>query len=197
MRLLPALTATLLLAVPAPARAADEYAGGCGFDSVAPPGSDTYTGALYAVVVVPRATIMTVTCYVTVNGVEHANTRLTTGGIGLTAGARAIEFTARYDQAVGFCEFVELADQPGVVHGGCVPIEQPTQPPLELDDALEPVVHAIYPLYRFLVDGLDPAACPVLAGAAGTYGGVLTVRPDGDVHVGDEWVWNCPPYDAW
>ena len=182
MRLLPALAAALLLA-PAPAHAAD-YQGGCGYDGVRR--YDTFTGVLYATVAAPRAAVTTVTCYVVVDWVEQPHTRLMAGGIGVTVGTRAIEFTATDVQDVELCEFVEFADEPGVVHGQCGEGPSEPLPPQVVIDVLTPVFGTV-----------DATLCRVFAAQAGTYGDVLTIREHGDVYVDGELFWDCPPYEEW
>ena len=47
-----------------------------------------------------------------------------------------------------------------------------------------------------MMNYVDPTMCPVLASQAGTYG-LVVINAQGDVFVGGEPQWDCPPYDLW
>lgn len=40
---------------------------------------------------------------------------------------------------------------------------------------------------------VDGTVCPAFAARAPGVPGVVDIRPDGDVYVGGEWIWDCPP----
>ena len=67
--------------------------------------------------------------------------------------------------------------------------------PPDVQDELRPVVtDPAVGCVAGHVERCDEILCPHLAAQAPGHPPVLDIRPDGDVHVAGEWVWDCPPY---
>lgn len=179
----------------------DMVSGGCFFNTVSSAAvtGDVYDGVIgdWSVTTKDAApTGATVTCWVAVNGVEAPGTRFTYSGTGVQVGADPISYEAATGDIVTECELIVFAD--GVSDYGC-PIDHgdPQFPPQFVLDTIAGVLDAVT---EAEVTYVDPAVCPVLVAAAGSYPGGITVAPDGDVYVPDPYalglspVWDCPPY---
>lgn len=84
------------------------------------------------------------------------------------------------------------------------PPECPDHPVCAVEDVLPllpPPVRGVVDYVGCIVLGgpglcsFDYAVCPLLAALAPGVPGALDVRPDGDVYVGGEFFWDCPPYE--
>ncbi|MDQ1745760.1 MAG: hypothetical protein QOD07_23 [Frankiaceae bacterium] len=202
---LAALAAVVLaLVVPAGhAAAPDVMHGGCFVDTLSKSaaGSNENVGAIGADSVTttgdfPPAPIgATVTCWIEVNFVEAPGTRFHYSGFGAQAGIDPVSFVATDSDFVEGCESVRFAD--GTTDSGC-PIGggDPQIPPQFVLDWLNAVFDD---LTAAEIAYVDPAVCPALVAAAGSYGPV-TIGPDGDVFLPDPYdlgltpVYDCPPY---
>lgn len=163
----------LALAVPAHGASADEPAYGCTVRSVqqeAATGSEpTLIGLGWAV---HADAVVTITCSITVNGVETSRTPT---GIGYTLAATAGQLHVVADperDSVAVCATATVAGHPPVTYcydAGTSPV--PPRPVTELVDAA----------FDLVFTPVDAALCPVLGG---------------DVYVADVFVWDCPPYGS-
>jgi hypothetical protein len=193
-----ALSLAGIAAPPAGASTRDVTIGGCGWasaENLAAPGN--YSGVIYDHSTTEGKdglpTGATVTCKLQKNGIDLPDTTFSASGFGVQAGAAPISFTLTDSfDFVGTCQRTVYAD--GSVSDwwcddGNLVFYFPPRPfndvPQELDNVFEA--------------DLDPAACPVLAAHAGSYGPV-TIAADGDVSVPDPLdigvnpVYDCPPY---
>ncbi|MDQ1700520.1 MAG: hypothetical protein QOG34_2383 [Frankiaceae bacterium] len=204
------LASAVVVAVPSSAATTHNIRGGCGYDSVEVTPAGGYTGLMYEVSAttvggVGTAPIgATVTCWITVNGTEAPGTRHTYGdlnGPGVQAGADRISFTAQPHDFVNECQSVVYADNttsdPDFDCPAIAPIGFPPQPILDLANTIVRVAQsAVCNDERGEVCAL---LCPQLQRLAGDYG-PLTIAPDGDVVVVDQYdvgynpVFDCPPY---
>jgi len=94
------------------ADAGDTLHGGCGTNLTGVNGS--YSGSEYELSVSQHAdstlSTATVSCWITVNGVEVHATRLTAGGFGLQAGELSVGFTAASTDVIQLCQQVVFLD---------------------------------------------------------------------------------------
>lgn len=190
------------LALPPAANAvtADVIHGGCGYntDQNATLTGGQNAGTIYDLSVTttgdtpPRPIDATVSCWITVNGVQAPGTRFSYSGAGVQAGADHISFATTDGDRIDMCQSVAYAD--GTTD---------TQCPVPVDDSLPPqrVIDALNNAFGLLNDALvsfvDPVLCPVLVSLSGTYGPV-TIAADGDVYVPDPLgligpAYDCPP----
>jgi hypothetical protein len=167
----------------APARA-DQWKSGCGFDSVAPAGSDTYAGAAYGYAVFDDEATHTLRCVVFVNGGERDATPLSTGTRLLTSSG-PLHYTS------GAGDWVALyTEVDGVLQcNGCYDPQLPPQWVLDTIDTVNKASQDAEVAY------IDPLVCPALAALAPGVPGVLDITPAGDTTlVGVSPLWDCPPY---
>lgn len=183
-----------LLAFPAPAEAHPnyDYTGKCGFAAFSPvDGSSTWQGYVDVHVVataggLPAAVPISVDCVLYVDW-QPARTVLSASGTGAAAGAATLTFDAGPDDVVMLCPHVVVA---GETHTGCASGPGPQPFPPILIDLLDEVVRA---LNENVLMPLDEEMCPVLAAHA-PGSGTVVIKEDGDLYVGDQWIWDCPPY---
>lgn len=193
------------LAAPAAhAAGPNQVHGGCSFATTNAFG-DGYTGVLYEASVTttgdtpPQPIGATVTCWLTVNGVEAPGTRHTyadlPGVTGVQAGADTAAYYADDLDPVNVCEAVAFAD--GTTQEWCsVDVRDPI-PPQEVFDFVDGLVHYV----ECGDDGSDfcPIGCRFTKLLAGAYGPLL-ITPEGDVYVVDPLslglnpIYDCPPY---
>jgi hypothetical protein len=177
----------------------DTFTRGCGFDTssnAATNGQDQ--GKIYVLGLSQEASgtpsTATVDCWIDVNGVEQAGTRLSVTGTGLVAGQQDIQFASVTGDTVTECQQVTFADgSTWTAKDGNVGVDCPAA--IEITD--QPVID----LLNSILIQLDPVICSVLQKLAGNYAGVLVIDPTGDVTVNDPLgligkVYDCPPYDV-
>jgi hypothetical protein len=194
--------AACLLAAAAPAASAHpryHYRGGCGFHTISD-GSDspgtTWRGEADAVVVATfdeprtpaRTAPVTVACELYVDGMYVA-TPVVASGTGFAAGyAVPFEFTADPDSIVTLCDVVTVGGETHVDCGFSGGPPDPLLPPF--------VVDFLNATFAFVSAVTDDTVCAEFAAQDG--GPVdqppLDIRPEGDLYVGGEWFWDCPPY---
>ena len=165
--------------------------GGCSFvaatDAVA--GQGQMTGEMDIEAVVYSATdptdnpmTATFTCYIKVNGSTQPGAICTATGTVVVAGGCVITYTSNsVTDFVQLCQDVDYANTDYPDTSECFEASTFEIPP---------------PIFWEIVDG---AVCPILAMAAGTYGGpppipVIVITPEGDVYIDGEFVYDCPPY---
>jgi hypothetical protein len=189
------------LAPAATATGPDSTVGGCGFDSTTTPasGSTTQTGIIYDLSATHDFTGVpvgaTVSCKITVNGVDAPGTTFSYSGYGEQAGADQLSYTAGDADWITLCQRTVYADgsDTGWECQGGDPMPLPPQWFIDDLNFIFGVVNDVF------VWDVDPRLCPVLAAHAGTYG-PITIQPDGDVYVADPFalglnpVQDCPPY---
>lgn len=83
--------------------------------------------------------------------------------------------------------FPDLPPPVDVVVGGVLCLLGPS---LRSCDTVDPLLDYVF------VDTVDPVLCDVLDDLGPGEPGVVEVRDDGDVYVGGEWFWDCPPYGS-
>jgi hypothetical protein len=180
----------------------DRFFGGCFFTADPEPGTDVNVGvigdhlSLTSKRYVPPALIgATVTCWVEVNGVEAPGTRHTYGDPSspVQFGADPLTFTAGADDWVDLCETVVFAD--GTTQSGC-PLE--CTGVWDIERGCGVAIDLLNEVFATETGYVDPAVCPALVAAAGSYG-PITIALDGDVYLPDPlglWspVYDCPPY---
>jgi hypothetical protein len=190
------LSASLLAAPAAQATTADTIHGGCFDDTVSGPSNDgVATGVIGDLSVTTDSSGAligaTVTCWIEVDGAEAPNTRFSYSGPGVQAGSNPISYTSSSADRVTTCQAVAYAD--GSSEASCTPVTVVPIAPPECCDLVGTV-------FEILATYVDPAACPALAGLAGSYPGGITIGPDGDVYVPDPLglgvnpIYDCPPY---
>jgi hypothetical protein len=169
------------------AASADSIRGGCGYD-VEPTTGDSWSGVIFDVSATSDAAGLpesaTVTCWLTVNGVEAPSTRHSYGDVGgvrgVQAGAHSFAYNAGPEDNIGLCSTVQWAD--GSTDSECPAITSLEFPPQVVWDTYDTVSAAGQ---GAACDGsVNTCAvfCPVLASVSGTYGRV-TIGPDGDVYL--------------
>lgn len=201
--LVAALAAAGLAVPPAHAAQGSQVSGDCGFNAV---NQETLTGPddwrgevyLYAVLTHPDPAAgpvsASVTCYVMVDGVPQPGTRITMPATGAVAAAGVVRYQAREDQWVDLCMEVDfLSDDTPTEYIGCGSMTPPQLPPQEIVDLVNEVFDTVD---EVMIQVVDPFVCPGLGAHAGTYGPV-TVTQGGDVYVGTDLYWDCPPYEGW
>jgi hypothetical protein len=199
------------LALPPAAEAAtaDVIHGGCGYntDQNATLTGGQNAGIIYDLSVTttgdtpPLPIDATVTCWITVNGVEAPGTRFSYSGAGVQAGVDRISFARTDGDYVYLCRSVAFAD--GTTDAQCPPYGEPPFPPQPVSNLLDVTFGLVNDALRLandaIVSSVDPVVCPVLQKLTGTYGPV-TIGADGDVHIPDPIVlfngvaYDCPPY---
>lgn len=199
-----ALLAAIAVAPAAHADASDFMYGGCGFDSVVPSTGDTYSGWIEDRSVTttgygnPHLIGAAVTCWMAVNGVRVPGSTHTYGDIpgvpGVQAGSDPLTFTVGPDDFPVVCQQVRYVDgTTGWEDCLWQDLQLPSQHQALLRDHLLATASG-------LSEDIDPAVCPALAAAAGSYPGGVTIDPTGDTTVPDPlelWegpVYDCPPY---
>ncbi len=195
------LLASLLLAVvpAAPAAAGDaadlRFLRGCEFDTVA---QDTVTGGRYAGVLYAKVvaysvrpeqypvTVTSIGCELRVNGhtVLRSGTWPGAGPVGVVP-PEPIEFAAGDTDWVELCTLVDVVDGEGDAHHltRCPGATTLPMPPPWMADLVDDAFTLA-----------DAAACERFVAAAPYLPPPVTVGPDGDVYVGGELWWDCPPY---
>ena len=188
-----ALLPLAALAPPPAAADGDGYAGGCRWNAVQnafPPGSfgeeGHYHGGVQLAIVLESApgalTVAQVSCVLVAEGKPS---RVVLGPVGVT-GAGVAAAPASYTVPAGhryvtLCTAIEWAD------GRPDTFDCPSHTSIEVPP--RDVKEAAWTVSR----PLEAATCAVLGSQApGT--GPVEVTPEGDVHAGDEWVFDCPPY---
>jgi len=186
----------------------DAIRGGCAFWATNVVG-DSHAGLMYESSVtttgdpVPQPIGATVTCWITVNGIEAAGTRHTYGDVtdarGVQAGTDPVSFTARPGDFVDECQLVVFADNTttGPDCPADVGVGFPPQALLDLVNAVEnPVLDAACGDDRSQT--ICPIVCSYIRQFAGRYGPLL-ITTDGDVDVVNPWrdpvlipVYDCP-----
>jgi hypothetical protein len=191
--------AVLVMPGAAHADSPDVIFGGCGYTSQADPSDASTQIAVWdeSSVTTDRDGVpvdATVTCWAEIYGVEVPGSRFSYSGFAVQAGVDRFSYTASDLGWAYPCEQVTFADGTTQLWNcGEGPFYFPPRP---VDDALYVADNAITAAYMSVI---DPAVCPALVRAAGTYGPV-TIEPDGDVDVPDPldlWVgqfYDCPPY---
>jgi hypothetical protein len=178
-----AVAAVALLAAGVPAAHASPPRPGCGFETVAPAGSDTYDGAAVGYATFDDGATHTLRCVVWVNGVEATATPVSTGSrLLVTEGL--LHYTAGPADIVDLCPEVDGVRECHWSDGQL--------PPQEVIDALAEVFGLLAGAEAAYV---DPLVCSVLAAIAPGVPGVLDITPAGDTTVaGAGPLWDCPPY---
>lgn len=204
-----ALGASALAMPAAHAGSPDRVHGGCGYEATNVVG-DTQVGVIYDASTtttgdaVPRPIGATVTCWLTVNGVEAAGTRHTYGDLadarGVQAGAELISFTAGVSDIVEECEAVAFADSTS--ESWCLVSDGPQFPPQAVWDLVDGVEG---PGHDAVCGGGSGGVCATVCAftrqLAGRYGPVV-FADDGDVEVANPFdvgtilVFDCPPYQG-
>ena len=179
------------------------FRGGCGLDAVAPPGSDTFSGVVYGSGVAYSTwhehnpvTVTYLTCVLKVDGTPLAT--VSGNGVGpvVVAGPEPVTYTVAPHQIVYVCESFELVDAHGRTYRETdVCARTPGNDLIPFSDEIGEVWE--YYLGGGAVWGVvDPVVCAALAGQAGTYAGLVTIQPGGDVYAGDAFLYDCPPYET-
>ena len=184
VRLAAAATAAGALALHAPAASATHEYTRCTLRAAqvnGVTGDGTYEGVAAGVAAAPGDTVA-IRCVIWVNGQLRAATPLSPATPGVAATAGYVGFVAESTDSVALCAEVTTS------HGTTEHCPWIT-PPLPYD-VLEYVADEVDGLFY---DSVDPALCPALADAAPGVPPVV-VTGDGDVLVGGELVWDCPPY---
>lgn len=136
----------------------------------------------------------TVSCWVTVNGVEAPGTRFSYSGPGVQAGADRTSYVAGLTDTVSLCQSVAYADN--TTDSTCYADASPQIPPQAVEDFINVLLSFIDPI------PLDPIVCPLFGAVAGEYPGGLAIDVTGDVTVQDPFggetlrLYDCPPYDV-
>lgn len=184
----------------ASASSTDILVGGCGYDEPAVTGVER-VGVIDDVSIAMTRGLQhqpigaTVTCWITVNGVEAPGTRYSFSGFGVQAGAHPVSFTASDIDIVTLCWSVDFADGTSYEPECLTTIGKPLVPWWITDD--ENIV--LGAVDDAEVTYVDPVVCPALEAARGSYGPV-TVAADGDVYIADPIglqptpYYDCPPY---
>jgi len=197
--------AVALMVVSAPvahASASYDITGGCSFDTNS---QETVTNGDYVGTISdssvttdkatpPAPVSATVSCKITVNGVDAPGTEFSYSDIvtGVQGGANQISFTAADEDIVKLCEKVVYAGPPTETDDwNCATSTSLQVPPEVVIDTIN----------DFWIGTLDPATCGTFAANAGNYGGVI-IESDGDLIVPDPLdlglnpVNDCPPYGS-
>ncbi|MDQ1685721.1 MAG: hypothetical protein QOC82_2458 [Frankiaceae bacterium] len=138
----------------------------------------------------------TVSCQIRFNDVPAPGTTFSYSGIGVQAGVDTISFTIPPLSQESLCQRAVFADGTDTGWNCTLSFGCACPPPADFVAAL----HALLaPVTDLLAPYVDPAACPVLAANAGSYGPV-TIKPDGDVYLLDPLaprlnpIYDCPPH---
>ena len=191
------LGAALTVGAPPALAGDDSYVEGrCGFRAVSQGGDETWTGMVDATVVLLSRThgnvvAATVTCELVVDGVVRD---LASGsGAGVVAFAAPISFDASDTAVVELCTRVDFLSDATPTRRTCLTSRNQSQAPTqELIDMWSWILgstNVVWPV-------VDPVVCQVLRALAPGAGDV-TINEQGDVYVGGEPQWDCPPYDIW
>ncbi len=186
------LTAPSALAAPNDSKSV----GHCGFDTLNQQNvSETaWTGVLYAAVGVfsyAHGNVVTarVTCEIRVNGVPQVSA--SGAGAGLVAFAAPVTYEADVTDVVSLCTIVDYTSDPTPTSVACPEATTTRLPPQETIDLLSYVLGWVN---GAVVGYVDPAACAAFQALAPGHGPV-SITPEGDVYVGGEYFWDCPPYE--
>jgi hypothetical protein len=198
-RLLLVVAALAAGGVVAPAAHADgeTTTGGCFFvaSDVRTPATGVIADVSYTRDGAQAPILATVSCWVDVNGVEAANTRVVATGIGAQSGVADIAFELGYNDVVSVCQRVDYASGASTTTCG---------PATEDIDVLGPVNATLERLFEVMDPfPVDPTICPILIEIHQVHGdyGPVVIGPDGDVSIEDPLglkrnpVQDCPPYD--
>jgi len=189
-----AVLAALLVALPAPGAHAEPGPATDGSCRAATPGSGERTGVFAGgpISIGPRTGRLT--CSLQPWG-PHSDPDLASATSPTTAGAVALVATATVTDAppdtdVAVCTSVET-DGEGTYYwrneGGGWSLDPATYcgPWISDPEVWDPVGDLFEVVDPFVLEHVDPLACPLLAAVA---------PPQGDVYVADTFVWDCPPY---
>jgi hypothetical protein len=199
---------TLLLpATAATADQGDTLKGGCGFTTISNPtaAAGVTEGVIYDASISQEASGLpsdaTVSCWITVNGVEQPSTRITATDDripGVEVGQQPISFSAFDTDLVTECQSVMFADG-STWTTDCRATTTIQIPPQSVIDA----INALFALPR---DDINPVLCPILVELASVTGGgvlgVIRLNPDGDIYVaqplgrGYIQTYDCAPYNT-
>jgi hypothetical protein len=199
--------------------AGDTTTGGCFFDAdsqatVTQP--DTFVGVLgvHAVILTggTAASGSSAECSLTVNGNEVDHLGPIAGPAAV--GGKQTTFVAHAGDVTQLCTTINYADSTSTTTcGTSTDLQLPPQQVFDLldtifvaiDGVLVTIDNLLNPVFdvlnNFEKDNIDPRICPVLAGLAGNYGGVI-ITSEGDVIIPDPAglgltkIWDCPAYDA-
>lgn len=194
LRTLSAL-AVVLVALPTPSASASHPTRHCRFTAVSQAtvtGEGTFEGVAEGVIVGAPEERLSIRCGIFVNGAMRAATP-TARGIGAAATAGRVTYTRTGTEFAYLCLMYTTAHDPvEVVECYLPPTPDPSFPPRFVYDLLESVGDGVWGL-------VDPALCPVIESANGSYGPV-EVKPGaggtgGDVWVADTLVYDCPEYE--
>ena len=190
------LGAALTVGAP-PALAGDDsyFEGDCGFRAVSQGGDETWTGMVDATVVLLSRThgnvvAATVTCEIVVDGVVR--------DVGSGSGAGVVAFVAPFAYeaseiaVVELCTRVDFLSDATPTRRTCPEVVRMDTPPQEMIDMWSWILgstNVVWPV-------VDPVVCQVLRALAPGAGDVA-INEQGDVYVGGEPQWDCPPYDIW
>jgi hypothetical protein len=185
--LLAGLAAAVLPLTAAPA-VADHVDAQCRFETVK---QATITGTRSAGVaygfVVARGDTPAIRCAVFVDGVEMSSTPYGPATHDVAATAGSVSYESDPAQYVQLCPVVTT-----VAHGErtyCPYPRVPQLPPQEIVD----LVNGVFETYS---EDVEPYLCNALADLAPGYPPV-GIRPDGDLYVNGEFVYDCPPWEPW
>ena len=176
--------------------------GGCGFSAVADretPGRWTAVvdGQLSAYSPNPArnpVTVVSARCYFWRNGELVADLPFTTAGpVGLLP-PTPVTFTADEFAFLETCVRYEVVDALGAREEGFTDCDLSYEIPWWQTWAVDVAGSAYDAVNAVLVEHLDPALCAALRTVTPPPGGVVEIRPDGDVHVAGELVYDCAPY---
>lgn len=146
--------------------------------SVAAVATDAATGA-------PAPVPISVECELVVDGATPGTVVFSVAGQGLVAATGPVSYQAGPYDVVTVCEHVTVG---GAYHRECgfATVVPAVAPPLW--EAVRIIEHAMHP---------EPCrTLAALSGGPADQPPVFDVRTDGDVYVGDDLVWNCPPFDS-
>lgn len=199
-KLLLAAVAAVLLAPVAPAQADPNpsLTGGCGATSVSDGGDDdqtTWQGEVsaYALATHSQAGVLAPTkfieveCYVRKNG-SYQGTVLYARGMGVAAAASEYVYQADPNDVIEICTIIDRNND----NAWC---DFVTTIPLVPEAVQQAVDDVVDPVEEIRQQWVDPATCPILAiGWGAGVPGLLDITWEGDVYVGGEFVYDCPPY---
>jgi hypothetical protein len=203
-RLLTAVLALGLLSLGgSAARATDHstYTGHCTFDTVNDTtpggqlgGQEHWSGTMDAAVVLTSDTHgnvvnATVTCEIRVNGVPAAS--LAGSGSGVVVFAGPVGFDAAAWDYLELCTTVDYTSDTTPTASSC---QGPTTTCLDCGDP-NLIGYTLDVVNALTVAYVDPQVCPRLQALA-PGAGPVEIRPDGDVYIGSDWYWDCPPYET-
>lgn len=190
-RVLAGTLATIVLVAGAPARASNtyDYLGGCELYTLPDTGSSQTEEGLLVILAVassdgadPTQVSASMVCELRVDGTAVGG--VAAAGSPVLANAGRVSYTVSGDY-VEICETVTFDGSWTTTR--C----QARSTPQPLTDA---AVDAAAPIVEDVIfEHADPHLCPRLSAVGGTYG-TVTVDPHGDVFLGADQLWDCPPY---